>query len=159
MPCTLDIEASGFGPGSYPIEVGFVRDDGHSWCTLIRPEPGWSHWDVEAAGLHGITRAALIAHGRPAAVVAHALNEALAGATVYCDGWAHDYPWLATLFDAAALVPAFRLEAAACLVPGDALGRLDEARRRARAALGVARHRASSDARVLREALLALQAV
>jgi hypothetical protein len=108
------------------------------------------HADPARAGLVALGRRG----GRPARH--HARR---AGATVYCDGWAHDYPWLATLFDAAALVPAFRLEAAACLVPGDALGRLDEARRRARAALGVARHRASSDARVLREALLALQAV
>ncbi len=158
MPCTLDIEASGFGPGSYPIEIGFVRDDGHSWCTLVRPQPHWTHWDTEAAGLHGITRGALLSHGRPADLVARTLNEALAGETVYCDGWAHDYPWLAMLFDAAEQVPAFRLEAAARLVSGDALGRLDDERRRARAALGVARHRASTDARVLREALLALLA-
>jgi hypothetical protein len=124
MPCTLDIEASGFGPGSYPIEVGFVRDDGHSWCTLIRPEPGWTHWDGAAAALHGITRATLDAHGRPAAAVARALNEALAGTTVYCDGWAHDYAWLATLFDAARLRPSFRLENLRALLQGKLPGML-----------------------------------
>jgi len=34
-----------------------------------------------------------------AAEVARMLNADLAGQTVYCDGWAHDFPWLALLFD------------------------------------------------------------
>jgi len=158
MPCTLDIEASGFGRDSYPIEIGYVRDDGVSWCTLVRPQPGWTHWDPAAASLHGISRDTLERHGRPVAVVARALNEALGGMTVYCDGWAHDYPWLSVLFDEAGTVPRFRLESAVALLPHQALDRLDAARRRARAALGGQRHRASSDARALRDALLSLQA-
>ncbi|MDH4052370.1 MAG: hypothetical protein OEU93_12420 [Rubrivivax sp.] len=158
MPCTLDIEASGFGRDSYPIEVGFVRDDGFSLCTLIRPQPDWTHWDASAAGLHGISRDTLQRHGRPVAEVARALNEALAGCTVYCDGWAHDYPWLGRLFDAADAVPAFRLESAACLLPGGALDALGAACLRARAELGVQRHRASVDARVLQRALRSLVA-
>ena len=156
MPSTLDIEASGFGRQSYPIEIGFVRDDGHSWCTLIRPEPDWRHWDPDAARLHGIRRETLERHGRPVRLVANTLNEALAGQTVYCDGWAHDYPWLGVLFDAAGVNPAFRLESAAALLADDALGRLDAARRLARRQLGGTRHRASVDARVLREALRTL---
>ena len=158
MPSTLDIEASGFGRHSYPIEIGFVRDDGHSWCTLILPEPHWTHWDAGAERVHGIARSTLLRHGRPAAEVARTLNAALAGKTVYCDGWAHDYPWLAALFDAAGQVPAFRLETAAAWLDGEGLHRLDEARRQAQAALGLQRHRASADARVLRQTLLALRA-
>ena len=34
----------------------------------------------------------------------------LAGRTVYCDGWAHDYAWLGLLFEEAGLVPRFKLE-------------------------------------------------
>ncbi|MFO1249855.1 MAG: hypothetical protein U1E77_01620 [Inhella sp.] len=34
----------------------------------------------------------------------------MAGQTVYCDGWAQDYPWLARLFEAAEAAPAFKLE-------------------------------------------------
>jgi hypothetical protein len=158
MPNTLDIEASGFGRFGYPIEVGYARDDGLSWCTLIRPEPEWTHWDASAAVLHGITRDALLRHGRPAAEVARALNAALAGRMVYCDGWAHDYPWLARLFDAAGIVPAFRLESAARLLPGDDLGALGAALSNARAELGPQRHRASADARVLQRALRSLSA-
>ena len=40
-PAVLDVEASGFGRSSYPIEIGVVFPDGHAYCTLIRPE---SHW-------------------------------------------------------------------------------------------------------------------
>lgn len=158
MPSTIDIEASGFGRHGYPIEIGFVRADGHSWCTLIQPQPHWTHWDAGAEQLHGIARATLLRHGRPVDEVARALNFALAGLTVYCDGWAHDYPWLAALFDAAGQVPAFRLEAAAAWLDGVALHRLDDARRQAQAALGLQRHRASADARVLQQALRALRA-
>ena len=35
LPTILDIEASGFGPGSYPIEIGFVTGAGKAWCSLI----------------------------------------------------------------------------------------------------------------------------
>jgi hypothetical protein len=157
MLCTLDIEASGFGRHSYPIEVGYVLDDGRAWCTLIQPLPEWTHWDAEAARVHGITRAALERHGRTPVDVARSLNEALAGRTVYCDGWAHDYPWLATLFDAAGMAPRFHLESAAVLLPGDQLDRLGAARQQAQAALGLQRHRASGDARMLQRALATLQ--
>lgn len=151
MHSTLDIEASGFGRHGYPIEVGFVRDDGQSWCTLIQPQPGWTHWDPQAAGLHGITREALLQHGRTADVVCRKLNEDLAGRTVYCDGWAHDYPWLARLYDAADMHPSFRLESVLCLLDDPARSRLDAVLQDLRTTQR--RHRASGDARVLQQAL------
>ena len=64
LPTILDIEASGFGPGSYPIEVGFVTGDGKAWCSLVRPEADWRHWDDKAAAMHGITREHVEQHGR-----------------------------------------------------------------------------------------------
>lgn len=42
-PAVLDVEASGFGRYSYPIEVGYALPDGRVFCTLIRPEPHWTH--------------------------------------------------------------------------------------------------------------------
>lgn len=153
MHNTLDIEASGFGRHSYPIEIGYVLDDGEAWCTLIKPLPEWTHWDEAAARLHGITRAALERHGRTPQTVARALNRALVGRTVYCDGWAHDYAWMAALYEAAGLSPNFRLESAAVLLPADGLDRLGPARQRAQTSLGLARHRASGDARLLQRAL------
>jgi len=153
LPCVIDVEASGFGHRSYPIEVGYVLADGQAYCTLIQPLADWTHWDPAAESTHGIRRETLLRLGRPAAQVAQRLNADLAGRTVYCDGWAHDYAWLATLFEAAGGVPGFRLESAAALLDEARLARLAEVQRAARAELGLSRHRASSDARVLQIAL------
>lgn len=152
-PCVLDIEASGFGGGSYPIEVGYVMRDGRARCTLIRPLPEWTHWDAGAERVHHIDRGMLIAHGRSAAEVAAMLNQDLAGEVVYCDGWAHDYAWLGALFEAADAVPRFRLESVARLLDDERLARLPDAQKRARDELGLDRHRASNDARALQIAL------
>jgi DNA polymerase III epsilon subunit-like protein len=158
LRCVIDIEASGFGRGSYPIEVGWVLADGSARCFLVRPAPHWTHWDEAAERVHGITRSALAAHGRPPRSVAEQLNADLAGGVAYCDGWAHDYPWLAALFDEAELVPAFKLDAAARLLDAAALDRLGPARDAARHEMGVQRHRASNDARALQRALQRLEA-
>lgn len=109
-PAILDMEASGFGRNSYPIEVGYVLPYGQSFCTLIRPASDGTHWDAAAQALHGISRDLMIERGRSVAQVAAHLNEHLQGLTVYSDGWANDYRWLAALFDAANQQPTFRLE-------------------------------------------------
>jgi hypothetical protein len=158
LRCVIDIEASGFGRGSYPIEVGWVLADGSARCCLVQPAAHWTHWDPEAERVHGIARPTLLQHGRPVRAVAEQLNADLAGFTAYCDGWAHDYPWLAALFDEAELAPAFRLEAAARLLDASALDRLGGAREQARREMGVQRHRASNDARALQRALQRLEA-
>jgi DNA polymerase III epsilon subunit-like protein len=157
-PCVLDIEASGFGRHSYPIEVGYVLPSGQARCMLVRPTEDWTHWDAAAEGVHGISRDTLLNHGLPAPDVARALNHDLRGQTVYCDGWAHDYAWLAALFDAAGLRAEFRLESVNVLLADEALARLDEARRAAQTDLGLTRHRASNDARALQRALMVVRA-
>ena len=154
LPCVLDIEASGFGGGSYPIEVGYALPDGRAACMLVRPAPAWTHWDQAAEQVHGITRGTLAAHGRAPHDVATVLNRDLAGLTVYCDGWAHDYTWLATLFEEAGLRPNFKLESVGALLDESHLAQLDDARRAAMAAMGLKRHRASNDARALQRALV-----
>jgi hypothetical protein len=153
LPCVLDIEASGFGRRSYPIEVGYVLPDGRAACMLVRPAADWTHWDDSAERVHGITRALLTAHGRTPQDVAQALNHDLAGLVVYCDGWAHDYTWLAALFEEAGLQPSFRLESVGALLAEHGLAQLDQARRDAVAEMGLTRHRASNDARALQRAL------
>ncbi len=45
LPTIIDIEASGFGRGSYPIEVGFITADGKTGCSLIKPEAQWKSWN------------------------------------------------------------------------------------------------------------------
>ena len=153
-PCVIDIEASGFGRKSYPIEVGYVLPDGRSRCTLIRPPDHWQHWDAQAEQVHHISRSTLARHGRPADDVARMLNADLAGLTVYCDGWAHDYSWLSALFEEAGLRPQFRLESVSTLLDEAQLAMLSDLQQQARHELGLTRHRASNDARALQSAIV-----
>jgi hypothetical protein len=153
LPCVLDIEASGFGRGSYPIEIGFVLPDGTAYCTLIAPDASWTHWDGAAERVHGISRSLLQRHGRSAHEVATELNQRLAGRTVYCDNWAHDYAWLACLFESAATNPSFRLRHLRELMSETAAERFDDTREVVARNLQLRRHRASSDARVLQLSL------
>jgi DNA polymerase III epsilon subunit-like protein len=157
-PAFLDIEASGFGRHSYPIEIGFVLPDGQAWCTLVRPEPEWTHWDASAQALHGITREAALRHGRPAVDVARELNRRLRGLVVYSDGWAHDYAWMARLFDAAGRSPAFTLDHLRKVLDEPAAQAWEAARREVMASRPSLRHRASTDARMLQLTWLSLQA-
>ncbi|MGY0193459.1 3'-5' exonuclease [Leptothrix sp. BB-4] len=157
LPWVLDVEASGFGRGSYPIEVGYVGPASEVGCTLIRPEPDWTGWDPSAAKVHGIERTVLLQHGRPVGIVARMLNAALAGQQVYCDAWAHDYVWLARLFDAADVVPTFRLRDLRELLEPHELDRFDAVREHVRRETALQRHRASGDARVLQMSVAALR--
>jgi hypothetical protein len=152
-PCILDIEASGFGRHSYPIEVGYVLPDGRARCTLIRPPAALDTLGPgRRAGAPHQPRH-LLRHGRPTGEVARMLNDDLAGRTVYCDGWAHDYPWLAALFDEAGLAPVFKLESVRTLLDDAHLAHLPELQRQAPAGTGPDRHRASADARALQLAI------
>ncbi len=149
----IDVEASGFGSTSYPIEVGIVLPCGSSYCSLISPEPDWTHWASDAQTIHGITRDALRLHGKPASTVAGQLNERLNGQTVYTDAWYHDYQWLARLFDAANMQPHFKLQDLRTLLDEKALACWQTTRETVMQELKLDRHRASNDARVLQQTL------
>lgn len=144
----IDIEASGFGRGSYPIEVGVASDD-DNYCSLIAPLPEWRHWDEDAEQLHGISRQLLGAHGRPVQEVALALNQLLAGKLVYSDAWGNDRTWLAQLFEAAEISQHFKLEALASIMSEAQMTLWHEVKHRLSQNLDGQRHRASSDARLL----------
>jgi hypothetical protein len=156
-PTVLDIEASGFGRNSYPIEVGFVLPDGHSYCTLIRPEPKWVHWDESAEQLHHIPRNIIVERGLEAEIVARQLNAKLAGQTVYSDGWANDYTWLGILFDAANMQPHFRLDNLRALLSEEEAEQWHLVKQQVSSERGTQRHRASSDARLLQLTLMRLR--
>lgn len=149
LPAILDMEASGFGPHSYPLEVGYVLSDGRAFCTLIQPEPQWTHWDAQAEGTHGISRSTAKSHGRPASEVAQRLNDDLRGLTLYSDGWAHDYTWLSVLFEAAGLSPQFRLDNLRGLLSEEEAAAWHRVKEQVAQAQDSPRHRASADARVL----------
>lgn len=156
-PPILDIEASGFGLGSYPIEVGVIMPDGRSWCSLVKPEPAWQHWDPNAAAIHHISREQLQQHGRGPLEVARALNEWLHGMVVYSDAWAHDYTWLNKLYDAADSVPSFRLDNLRALLTDNEANRWHDLKLSVAKRANLTRHRASSDARLLQMTLVAMR--
>lgn len=152
-PAVLDIEASGFGRDSYPIEIGFVLPDGGGYCTLVRPEANWTHWDPQAQQLHGITRDTLLRHGRAARDIARHMNQTLRGQTVYSDGWANDYSWLGALFDAADMSPSFHIENLRALLNDSEAALWHQIKAQVAGEMKLRRHRASSDARLLQMTL------
>lgn len=149
VPIIIDFEASGFGKGSYPIEVGFSGRHGEGWCALIRPEDDWLHWDLEAAKVHHIPREILVQRGKSSTYVAEQLNIFLTGYRVYTDGWGQDYVWMARLFDAAGMVPRFKLADLREIITPEQETRWHITKDKVLKELGILRHRASSDARVL----------
>lgn len=157
-PTVIDVEASGFGRGSYPIEVGVVLPDGVGDCMLIRPSDDWRHWDPAAEDLHHISRELLLRHGQPAAEVVERLNALLAGQVVYTDGWGNDYTWLSTLYDVAGRRPSYRLDSLQKLLTEDELSRWDRTKAEVFAEAAQARHRASADARLLQATVMRLRA-
>ena len=150
-PTVIDVEASGFGKGSYPIEVGLVLPDGSRHCYLISPARHWQHWDEGAERIHGISREVLLTYGRPLQDVAWRLNELLRNKTAYSDAWSFDMSWLGKLYDAAGIQQAFRVADIADLIDEQQRARWHTVKLRVAEELGLQRHRASGDARILQE--------
>jgi hypothetical protein len=157
-PAVLDIEASGFGRDSYPVEVGFVLADGQTYCSLIRPAPTWTHWDPQAERVHHITQETVMRHGREVTEVAAQLNERLRGLTLYCDGWAHDFTWLSVLFEAAGMTPTFKLDNLRALLTDREAAFWNVVKKQITTEMRLQRHRASSDAKILQRTLMRLRA-
>ncbi|HYC06185.1 MAG TPA: hypothetical protein VED40_23050 [Azospirillaceae bacterium] len=105
----LDVEASGFGPESYPIEIGWVLSDTDcAEARLILPHPDWVYWDPAAQAVHGIARTELFATGLPGPRVAAWLDANLIGHVVYV-GAEDDLFWIDRLYRACNRRPSFRL--------------------------------------------------
>jgi len=150
-PIIIDVEASGFGRGSYPIEVGLALADGSRHCYLIAPARGWKDWDEQAERVHGISRDTLLSYGRPLQDVAWRLNELLRNKTAYCDAWSFDLSWLGKLYEAANMHQTFHLADIAELIDEEQRGRWHAMKQQVAEDLGLVRHRASGDARILQE--------
>lgn len=155
MPDIIDVEASGFGRGSYPIEVGVALASGRTACFLIRPYADWTHWTAEAESLHRISREILCAHGLAPEIVARKLNDLLAGRVIYTDAWGVDSSWLGLLHERAQIPARYRLESLSTLLDEAQREHWGELKARARHELGMTRHRASADALVLQHAYAA----
>lgn len=145
-PIIIDVEASAFGRGSYPIEMGVAMPDSTTHCFLIKPEEDWQRWDEQAEAVHNLSREQLIAHGSKSTDVALALNELLEGEEVYSDAWGFDSSWIALLFHKAQVPQKFRLQALSTLIQEEDLNRWAEVRDQVTFELNLTRHRASADA-------------
>lgn len=150
-PPILDIEASGFGNGSYPIEVGFIDSSAKRFCSLIQPLQGWIHWCASAEQAHGIPRDLLLQNGQCPRTVAQALNTQLQGKVVFSDGWVVDHPWLMKLFFAVNVEPTFQLSPIEMIMTERQIEIWDEVHDEVRANSTEQRHRASSDAFVIQQ--------
>ena len=103
MLAFLDFEASSLADRSYPIEVGWVFEDGAGESYLIRPAPEWTDWSDEAQAIHGIDRAELLAKGTSHEEVAHRMVDVLTGHTLCASAPSWDGKWLSALLRAAGL--------------------------------------------------------
>lgn len=149
-PIFVDVEASGFGYGSYPIEIGCILADGSTHCTLIRPAAGWTHWDPAAERIHGIGRGLLYRRGRTVREVAGWLNALIGRHTLYSDNWSFDNSWIWRLFAEAGVLPRFRVESLRTLLTEAQAAHWYTAKQQVLQASRIERHRASADACVLR---------
>lgn len=159
IPIILDIEASGFGRGSYPIEIGAAMPDGESHCYLVKPQDDWTHWEQEAESLHHITRESLFRFGWDVGYVARQLNHYLQGLTVYSDAWSYDSAWLARLFDCADLLQRFRVEHLIKITSEAQLEIWEQTKQQVIEESGLQRHRASVDARIIQTTWLRTLAI
>ncbi|MEH6559028.1 MAG: hypothetical protein V7459_10260 [Oceanicoccus sp.] len=150
-PIIIDVEASGLGRGSYPIEVGIILANGDSHCTIISREADWRHWDAGAESLHGISRETLDRHGVDVVTVARMLNQWLEGQIVYSDAWGNDSSWIALLFECAQIPQRFRLESLRRLLSDQQLAIWHNTKESLINEYGGERHRASKDAFILQE--------
>lgn len=147
----IDFEASGLGPFSWPIEVGWSFDDGVTDSVLVSPSPQWSMdaWDQRAERLHGITPRMLADLGLDAAAACERLDAAFAGHTVYSDAPDWDSFWMLRLYQAAGRRCDIRIRDFARLMPpltaAEKTRLLQQADR-----LAPRRHRAAEDALHLR---------
>lgn len=151
LPPIIDVEASGFGRGSYPIEIGFALEDRHLQSYLIRPAEHWTHWSEEAEAIHGISRDRLNSEGLLVRDVALLLNEHLFDKTLYSDAWSFDSSWIGRLFEEAELVQRFRIETINKLLTMEEMERWQDTKSTLWNELDVDRHRAANDVKVLQE--------
>jgi hypothetical protein len=105
----IDVEASGLGARSWPIEAGWAFSAGEATSYLIRPDPAWAAeaWDPRAEALHEISKQELERDGRAPEAVCGDLNAGLRGVEVYSDAPDWDGFWLHRLFSTVGLKQEF----------------------------------------------------
>lgn len=150
-PYILDVEASGFGCESYPIEIGLVLEKENRYCSLILPADHWTHWDTAAENTHKISRETLMKYGKPLVHVAEELNRILNGLIVYSDGWVTDKLWVTRLFSEAGIRQTFTISPLERILTEPQMAIWHTTKDSVLSEMGLTRHRASSDALIIQE--------
>ena len=153
-PIIIDVEASGFGHESYPIEIGVAMEDGKKFCSLLLPAEDWTHWDDEAESVHRIARDILETYGKPLPEVANELNKLLKGKTVYTDGWVVDKPWILKLFNKCNIEPEFSTSSLEMILSESQMAVWHETKDKIVEEMDLQRHRASYDAYIIQQTWL-----
>ncbi len=99
----MDCEASGLGPRSVPVEIALSRADGRTESMLVRPTEDWllhAQWDPQAALIHRIPQAEILAAPAVEQVVAWLDRIVLPGTHVLSDNPAFEAMWAARLYRA-----------------------------------------------------------
>jgi hypothetical protein len=99
----LDFEASSLSKQSYPIEVGWVHEDGTGEGHLIRPAPDWTEWDESAEAIHHISREMLATESEPHEQVCARILTLFETSTVLASAPSWDGHWLSMLLRASGL--------------------------------------------------------
>lgn len=150
-PFIIDVEASGFGSSSYPIEIGLALEKENRYCSLILPPSDWTHWNEDAENTHKVSREMLLRHGKPAIEVAKQLNALLEETTVFSDGWGVDKPWITRLFSRVGIRCLFSVSPLERILSESQMEIWHETKNRMIKASSLTRHRASEDAFIIQE--------
>lgn len=150
-PVIIDVEASGFDPKGYPIEIGLALTSGERYSSLILPVEEWTHWDLNAEKIHHIKRDTLLSHGKPVREVSEKLNLILHGKTAYTDGWVVDKPWIDKLFFQAAMAMQFHVSPLEMILSEQQMEQWHTVKEALIKKVNPDRHRASSDAWIVQQ--------
>ncbi len=153
-PIIIDVEASGFGQYSYPIEIGIAWSRKKRYCSLILPKDDWVYWDEKAEAIHHISRNTLIRHGKNIHKVARDLNAALENSMVYTDGWVVDKPWINKLFNAAGISKTFFVSPLERILTEPQMEIWHQTKQKIITKANPTRHRASEDAFIIQETFM-----
>lgn len=159
LPNVIDIEASGFGADSYPIEIGVITSDGRRFCRLIKPLTSWVHWDDSAQELHGISRENLDKFGVEPVRACAQLNAFLQNTTAYSDGWSVDSSWINRLFDEAGISMSFHISPLELILSENQMNMWHKVKQGLIQRDDVARHRASNDAKLVQTTFVKTQEI
>lgn len=105
----VDVESSGLGEGTFPVEIAVSDDALHVRSWIVRPAPGWVPRDwqrVEA--IHGLSWEEVL-DGTSVEIVAQELADAIGDRIAVSDAVNYDGEWIYELYRSAGRLVPFRI--------------------------------------------------